>query len=531
MSLLALSSLSQRQSRSNTRILLWSVCTTLLIYLLQADKGYNLADEGFLWYGVQRVLAGEVPIRDFMSYDPGRYYWSAAIMALTGNESLLALRAASALFQAIGLFIALKLVFFRTEKPGHLLLLPAAVLLSVWMYPWFKTFDIVSSIAIAFGITLLIDKPSYRQYFVLGTVIGLAAIFGRNHGVYGVAASLGAMLFLAIRGEKGQHPIRCAVAWGAGICTGFLPILAMAAVVPGFAAALRQSIVFLLLEQKETNISLPVPWPWLVKIDVLPPWDAAAAVLLGILFIAIVAFGILGLTWSFIQRARGKAVSPVLVTCSLLALPYAHYAFSRADAVHLAQGIFPLLIGVLAIAAHRSALVSVPLAAVLCSASLVAMLPVHAGWQCYAMLQCQPVELGGNRIAVDPRTASDLAMLNKLADAYAPNHQEILVMPFWPGAYSALNRKSPPWEIYALFPRTRQFELAEIERIKAANPGFALVIDAALDDREELRFRNTHPLTYQYIVENFEPVSGYTQEQAYRIYKRKDAGISPRIKP
>jgi len=70
------------------------------------DTGLNLADEGFLWYGATWTAAGEVPLRDFQSYEPGRYYWIALWSPLLG-DGLLGMRRAIALFEVVGLLAGL----------------------------------------------------------------------------------------------------------------------------------------------------------------------------------------------------------------------------------------------------------------------------------------------------------------------------------------------------------------------------------------------------------------------------------------
>lgn len=505
------------------KVLALSIGVVFAIFAWQGNKGFSLWDEGFLWYGAQRVMLGEVPIRDFMAYDPGRYYWSAAFMSILGDSSIMSLRIATAIFQILGLFTGLLLIA-KTGKDyrkgnGVYLLLSAATL-AVWMFPSHKLFDISISILLIGILTFLIEKPSGKNHFFVGVCIGLIAVFGRNHGVYGVVGTIGVMFWLSIRRSQGPKFLKGFLFWSAGIFTGYTPIFLMAFLIPGFALSFWESIRFL-FEAKATNIALPVPWPWKVDFTSAQLGDAIRGILIGLFFIGIVLFGISSIIWVVYQKVRSKPVPPALVATSFLALPYSHYAYSRADVSHLAQGIFPLVLGVFILLYTTSSAVRWFSATAFTIASVWVMHIFHPGWQCYASKQCVSVEISGKNLQIDPETASNISLLQNLTEKYAPNGQSFVVVPFWPGAYPLFERKSPMWEIYALFPRSKTFEEREIERIRLAKPGFVFIFDFPLDGRDELRFKNTHPLTHQYILDDFEPIP-HSSNLRYKIYKAKD---------
>ena len=163
---------------------------TSALFIWQGNVGFSLWDEGFLWYGVQRTMLGEVPIRDFMAYDPGRYYWSSALMNLWGDNGIMVLRGTVAIFQTAGLFTGLFLIAQSLKKHSLYYLLLSAVILVVWMYPRHKLFDISLSIFLVGILTFLIQKPVIKRYFIAGICVGLIAVFGRNHGMYGAVASI-----------------------------------------------------------------------------------------------------------------------------------------------------------------------------------------------------------------------------------------------------------------------------------------------------------------------------------------------------
>ncbi|RML17303.1 putative Membrane protein, partial [Pseudomonas savastanoi pv. retacarpa] len=338
------------KERTLNSFMLLLISATFVVgnFLWQGHDGFNLWDEGYLWYGAQQIIKGEVPVRDFMAYDPGRYYWSAGFFALMGDTGIVALRAAVAVFQLLGVYaglwtISIALRSNTTRRLAYLCI--AAITLMAWMYPRHKIIDMSLSMIIVASLTYLLLSPYTKRYFFLGAIVGLAAVFGRNHGVYAAVASLIAMGWLAIKSPTPENRLTGAAAWAAGVVVGYLPVLAMCLFIPGYFTAFIDTIVFM-LEQGNTNLPLPIPWPWTVGFGTAGVVIETRWFLIGLCFMGLIVFGSGALAWVFKERIKGRAVPPGLVAVACATLPYAHYAFARADVGHLAQGIYPLLLGI-----------------------------------------------------------------------------------------------------------------------------------------------------------------------------------------
>ncbi|MFT8417545.1 MAG: hypothetical protein ABF636_01765 [Acetobacter sp.] len=503
-------------------VLTISLVLVSLNFAFQGNKGFNLADEGFLWYGAQRVVAGEVPLRDFMAYDPGRYYWIGALFALTGHTGVMAARVASTILEycalCVGLFLIVDSVKLRKNDQIPFVIV-SAVTMILWMFTLYKIFDICMSIFLIGILSFLIKNPTPKHYLLTGIGVGAVAVFGRNHGLYGALGSMGVMVWLHIHGRATPGIMKGALLWGIGVIIGFSPIIFMAIFVPGFADAFRDSIDFL-IKRKSTNLPLPVPWFWTVPLADMKALPAMRAILVGLFFMSVPIFGISLLLSVIWRRIKGLETPPTLVAAAFMSLPYAHYVFSRADMEHLSLGIFPLLIGVMVIAANSTTKVRWLLATPLLLASYGCLYASQPARVCSGKHECVGVQISGSTLWVSADMADNVKMLHQLADQYAPNGRSFVVVPFWPGAYALLGQKSPMWDIYALFPHSEDFEKQEIERIKAAKPGFVLLWNLALDGHDDLKFKNTHPLINRYIMDNFSPVP-YMQNPDYQIYKER----------
>lgn len=492
---------------------LLSVFACVGAFCLEAHIDFNLWDEGYLWYGVQRTLLGEVPIRDFMSYDPGRYYWAAALLWPLHTDGILAVRAATAVFSMLGV-VAGALLVLRESVGSKVVRIGwcafAIVMFLLWLVPWWKGYDAAISIILVASLAGPLARPSAARFFVHGVVIGLAAVLGRNHGLYGaIACLLVVPVLLFNRPKLLWH--RCIPVWFGGLLAGYSPMLIGLVVDHRFAARFWEGIRFILFEYKGTNLPLPIPWPWVHHGSGESAFVVARELLIGSLFVALPAMCIGGVLIA-LRRARreGSVGNPVFVACVATGIPYLNVAFSRADVAHLAQAIFPFIIGLILCPVQGRARtmlrwVALPLLGI---ATLAATLPLHPRFQMqgHGPDAWQNIDVRGDRLLVSPSTATTIEDLQGLARLYVPAGRNIFAAPVWPGVFALLGARSAVWETYPLLPRSAVFQQQEIERLRRTDPAMLLVYDIAVDGRDELRYARTHTLMWQFIDANYRKV-------------------------
>jgi len=477
-----------------------ATCAVVASFGLNAYSDLSLLDEGFLWYGAQRTYVGDVPFRDFQSYDPGRYYWSAAIMWLVGDDGIIALRLAIAAVQWVGLGMLGWLVGRTTGSAP--LVAWAVMLATVWMFPRHKLFDMTASIMLVLTTSLLLQHRIARYYFLGGVAVGIGAIVGRNHGAYGAVSQL-VTIALSVWAAGGRAAIAALGAWGLGILIGYFPMVLMLGYVPGFLEAFVENFLFLMHFPADLY-SVSTPWPWRLDYTDLDSAGLKQAAL-GLVLVAMMAYPALVLVLTLfgsIPKSRGSA----LWSAAILCLVYSHHALSRADASHLAQSIMPLLIGISILGAatgRRSRYVwgcGIGLASIL---SIFLALPEHPGYRAKVAGTWLPAEVGVDRLLVSPETANEIAWLHSVRARFLEEGKSLYVTPLWPGAYPVLDMAAPNQEVYALYPRTIAFEKRELERLRSANLGLVILTDRSVDQNDLQRFQATHPLLYRFVRENF----------------------------
>jgi len=502
-------------------LILVAVILVVLSHGIQDTTGLSPGDEGYLWYGSLRTAAGDVPIRDFRSYDPGRYYWCAAFSHLFG-DGLLGLRRSSAAFQVVGLLCGL-LALTRAVGSRPFLLL-AGICLTLWMQPVYKLFEpAIALIAVWVGVRLL-EKPSRTRLFVSGVFVGLAAFVGRNLGLYAFLAF--AALLLYLRFKMRAVPLwRSSAVWVGGVLAGLSPLWAMMGLIPGFARSWMESVIFL-YARGGANLGVPVPWPWRV-VHSGTALDMLIRVSTGMSFLLVPIFlGVL-----LILRVRApkdrKAAGHLLTACVFVGLPYAHHAWSRADLTHLAGAIHPILIGLVTVAAASKHRFRWAVPAVLL---IVSTLPgAFYGIPAFHRLSSSAkryvrADIRGDSMWINHRHARLVNDVARVLERNVPSEESLLIATHSAILYPLLGRTAPIWDPYLLWPHSEKKQIEMIAELERNHTRWVLTSRYTLDGRSDLAPGARNPILWAYLMREFEPVSLPPLDSARTLLVRKGSG-------
>jgi len=487
-----------------------------LTYALFGRAHLNLADEGYLWYGVQRTVAGEVPLRDFQAYDPGRYYWCAGLAPLFG-DGILGVRAAVALYAALGSFAGLLLAARVVRSP--LALAGLGALLWLWFFPRHKLFEPATALVLAWSTVRVLEQPTARRWLCGGAVVGLAGFMGRNHALYGGLA-LGLAFLLDAWKEPRPGLVRRLAALGAGVVLGLAPFLGMMLFVPAFGASFVESVRVIL--KVGANLPVPWPWPWSVSWSTPTAWGPVrVAAQVAAFLLACVSAPVLFLGVLRTRREAWRARAP-LVGAALVGGLYLHHAGVRSDVPHLAQCFPPLCLALALAPLSLGARRGVRLASLAGLALL--SLAVAATWNpLFTNLGAGHLnehEVAGERLELLDGQARYLAGVQR-AIAENVGAAPLFIAPNRPTLYCVLGKSAPTWWIYYFWQATAEEQQATIERLRARGVDWALIIDDPVDDDEGLLFRGTNELVWQHFEREWTRVPTPSMAKSHILLHRR----------
>lgn len=491
-----------------------------VLFVASAWTEFNLQDEAFVWYGTLRVLEGELPLRDFRSYDPGRYFWSAAWSAVFG-EGLIAQRASQWCFASFGITAGLLVV--RRTLSSSWWLVAAGGLLALWMPPPWKLFEASFALVATLCAVRLVELPSVRRVLVAGAVAGLAAFFGRNLGVYAVAG-LGATVLYCAWKRDAPFQKSCAV-FAAGVVVGYAPMLALIAFASGYREAFVDSIAFY-LRQSSLNAEMPFPWPWDERFSGRKPSGVVFVASRSALFtLPVVAYALFALRALTARKDDAARLAP-FAAVAFVGGAWFHHASVRSDLSHLAQSFHPFLVGVLcsplAFAHARATLVRASawtLLALLSILPLARSLPFVVRFTADASEKHVALDVAGTPIHFPPDRAHSIGSLVACVRRHVPEGAPFFASAHFLGLYPLFDRRAPTWDIYpawAADDREQERMIGDLARVD-----WAVLDGTPIGNDPRMRLSISHPRVWAMLQREFERVPVPGASESFFLLRRR----------
>lgn len=478
-----------------------------LVFVTQWRYGFAPGDEGLLWYISQRTLHGDVPILDWSSYDPARYYWCAVWFKLLGDDGLLQLRIADAAFGLLG-YTAVMAAILHARMPRVIAIVIAVVLCMMFCVVRHKSYEQSESLVLVACAYLVLCRKWRYRWLVLGIATGVAAFIGRNCGVYFVAASFLLPILIWLQSDRLSRKLdlHAIIQWGLGVLIGYSPLLCMVAANPAFRDAFMQSVL-----AGSWQIPLPIQWPWTVA------WRGSLTqyqhqLQLLSIFCAILPISYIAALAKSIGAHRNEpAMSALTGAAGIAGLSFLHHGFDRADFAHLAQATMPVVIAVAAFCMLLWRETDFPkrlFSAVYGLSTLAIVIALWAPLQPSVQYHASPgnyagMSIHGERVHV-PAPFKALVDAAQSALSGCSRRDGQLLVPRTPGVYAVLGLKAPYRELYYMKAVPVEIQNAYISALIRARTGIVMLDRTeTIDDRADFRLPESYPLLVAFIESNY----------------------------
>jgi hypothetical protein len=153
-------------------------------YVSYFNYGISLSDEGFFVYGAERVLRGQLPMSDFISYPPGSYFLLALLFKIFGIHLLV-----SRLMEMAFLILNGIMLFYIGKRlmPDRMALIPSFVLIA-FPGPWHKVFFTFGLLLPLVALFRFLEKESPIRILVVGWCLGTVSIFKLESALFALIA-------------------------------------------------------------------------------------------------------------------------------------------------------------------------------------------------------------------------------------------------------------------------------------------------------------------------------------------------------
>jgi hypothetical protein len=441
------------------------------------------------------VVAGEVPIRDFRAYDPGRYLLYGTWMRIFGTD-LISMRRCTLVFRFAGISAAFGALWLGTGAWPPTL--AGGALVTAWMYPPHRQIDLTGALTATFVAVLLATHPGPWTAFASGLFTGLMVLLGLNHGLY---AGVG---YLATLGVLGAHHVVGFTLFGwfaAGLGIGLLPMSLALLLCQGFFATYWEEKIRRIFRRGSTNLSLPIPWLWRTKpqhLKYIPRWVAR---LIQVAF-TVMPLSLIPCVFGLSGLLDGSPTALALAGASALSFGYLHHAFSRADYQHLCQGAPPVIVTLgLALSTIHWGWIALALLAGL------SFWRIHLPWESYPRAGPSPplvyTNFGSLRLRLEPSDAALFHQIQMLVEDWTKPGDSVAFVPLHICMYPLLDRRPAIYDTFCVYPASKDEDARMIEQLSASGTRFVLVYEVDLDNRPDLRFSQTHPNTWAFLNQAF----------------------------